>query len=42
MEQATIFFPVFALVFLTFGIGLWLGKLRFTAVKKGDLNRNYS
>ncbi len=41
MEQTVILFPVFALAFLTFGIGVWLGKLRFTAVKKGDLNPRY-
>ena len=33
--------PVFALAFLTFGIGMWLGKLRFVAVQKGDLNPRY-
>jgi len=41
MEQTAIIFPVFALVFLTFGIGIWLGKLRIVAVKKGDLNPRY-
>ena len=41
MEQTAILWPVFALVFLTFGIGVWLGKLRFLAVKKGDLNPRY-
>ena len=41
MEQTLIFLPVFSLVALTFGIGLWLGKLRFSAVKKGDLNPRY-
>ena len=41
MEQTAILWPVFALVFLTFGIGIWLGKLRFLAVKKGDLNPRY-
>ncbi len=41
MEQTAIIWPVFALVFLTFGIGIWLGKLRLLAVKKGDLNPRY-
>jgi hypothetical protein len=41
MNQNLIFLPVFALVALTFGIGIWLGKLRFTAVKRGDLNPRY-
>jgi hypothetical protein len=41
MEQAVILLPVFTLAFLTFGIGIWLGKLRFVAVKKGDLNPRY-
>ena len=41
MEQIAIFLPVFALVALTFGIGLWLGKLRFAAVRRGDLNPRY-
>lgn len=29
------------MVFLTFGIGIWLGALRFAAVKRGDLNPRY-
>ncbi len=41
MEQNTILLPVFALVLLTFGIGIWLGKIRFSAVKRGDLNPRY-
>lgn len=41
MEQNLILPPVFALVALTFAIGIWLGKLRFTAVKRGDLNPRY-
>ncbi len=41
MESHSILFPVFALVALTFGIGLWLGKLRFSAVKRGDINPKY-
>lgn len=39
--ESMILYPVFALAFLTFGIGLWLGKLRFVAVKKEDLNPRY-
>ena len=41
MVPISIFLPVIALVALTFGIGLWLGKLRFSAVKRGDLNPRY-
>jgi len=41
MEQKLILLPVFALIALTFGIGLWLGKLRFVAIKQGDLNSRY-
>ena len=41
MESYEILLPVFALVFLTFGIGIWLGILRFMAVRKGDLNGRY-
>ncbi|WP_353571212.1 MAPEG family protein [Candidatus Albibeggiatoa sp. nov. BB20] len=41
MEQNLILLPIFALVALTFGIGIWLGKLRFAAVKQGDLNPKY-
>jgi len=41
MKQELILLPVFAMVALTFGIGIWLGKLRFTAVKRGDLNPRY-
>jgi hypothetical protein len=39
--EKMILFPIFALAFLTFGIGIWLGKLRFIAVQKGDLNPRY-
>jgi hypothetical protein len=41
MEQNAILLPVFALVALTFGIAIWLGKLRFIAVKRGDLKPRY-
>ncbi|MGD8526359.1 MAG: MAPEG family protein [Thioalkalispiraceae bacterium] len=41
MEQNSILLPVFALVALTFGIGIRLGKLRLAAVKRGDLNPRY-
>lgn len=41
MNQDLILQPVFALAALTFGIGIWLGKLRFAAVKRGDLNPRY-
>lgn len=41
MNQSALLFPVFALVFLTFGVGIWLGKLRFAAVKRGDLSPHY-
>jgi len=33
--------PVITLVFLTLGMGVWLGRLRFLAVKKKDLNPRY-
>ncbi len=41
MEQNTILFPIFALVFLTFGIGIWLGFMRFASVRRGDLSPKY-
>ncbi|MES9817280.1 MAG: MAPEG family protein [Candidatus Thiodiazotropha sp.] len=41
MNQDLIFPPVFALIALTLGVGIWLGKLRFAAVKRGDLNPRY-
>lgn len=41
MEQDSILLPVFALAALTFGVGIWLGKLRFAAVRRGDLNPSY-
>ena len=41
MNQSSIIFPVIALVFLTFGIGLWLGFLRFASVTRGDLSPKY-
>lgn len=41
MEQNTILLPVFALIFLTFFIAIWLGKLRFSVVRNGELNPAY-
>lgn len=41
MKQHLILFPVFALAALTFGIGIWLARLRFAAVKRGDLSPRY-
>lgn len=41
MDKISVLFPVFALVFLTIYIGLWLGKLRWAAVKRGDLNPGF-
>lgn len=41
MKQYLILFPVFALAALTFGIGIWLARLRFAAVKRGDLSPRY-
>lgn len=41
MNQHLILFPVFALAALTFGIGIRLARLRFAAVKRGDLSPRY-
>ena len=41
MNQNLILFPVFALAALTFGIGIRLARLRFAAVKRGDLSPRY-
>ncbi|QWF71578.1 MAPEG family protein [Methylomonas paludis] len=41
MTQESILLPVFALGGFTFFISLWMAKLRFKAVKQGDLNRRY-
>lgn len=41
MNQILIIYPVFALVGLTFGIAIWMGVLRFSAVIKGDLSAKY-
>ena len=41
MNQHLILFPVFAQVALTFGIGIWLARSRFAAVKRGDLSPRY-
>ena len=41
MNQHLILFPVFALAALTFGIGILLARLRFAAVKRGDLDPRY-
>ena len=41
MKQNLILLPVFGLAALTFGIGIRLAILRFTAVKRGDLSPRY-
>ncbi len=41
MNQESILFPVFALAGLTFFVSLWMARLRFMAVKRGDLDRRY-
>lgn len=41
MIQESILFPVFALAALTFFVALWMARLRFKAVRQGDLNRHY-
>jgi len=41
MTQESILFPVFALAALTFSVALWMARLRFKAVKLGDLDRRY-
>lgn len=41
MTQESILFPVFALGALTFFVALWMARLRFKAVKQGDLDRRY-
>ena len=41
MAQEVILYPVIAMAALTFAIGLWLGVLRFRAVKNGDINPAY-
>jgi hypothetical protein len=41
MNQHLILYPVFAQVALTIGIGIWLARLRFAAVKRGDLRPQY-
>lgn len=41
MEQTLILYPVIALVFLTFAIGIWMARLRFVAVIKGDISVKY-
>ncbi len=41
MTQESILLPVFALGGFTFFISLWMAKLRFKAIKQGDLNRRY-
>ena len=41
MSQTSILYPVFALAFLTFGVGLWLGRLRFSSVRNGDVSPRY-
>lgn len=41
MSLTLILYPVFTLVLLTFIIAVWMGLLRFAAVKRGDLSARY-
>jgi len=41
MQNFGILLPLFVQVGLTFVIGFWLGRLRFAAVKRGDLSPGY-
>jgi hypothetical protein len=41
VNQITILYPLFALVLLTFVIAIRMGRLRFAAVKRGDLSAGY-
>ena len=41
MNQNLILFPIFAQAALTFGVGIWLARLRFAAVRRGDLSPRY-
>jgi hypothetical protein len=41
MNQDAILLPVFALGALTFFVSLWMARLRFVAVRRGDLDPNY-
>lgn len=41
MSQEAILYPVFVLVALTFFVGLWLARLRFRAVGRGELSPTY-
>lgn len=36
-----ILYPMFALALLTFGVALWMARLRFAAVQRGDLSADY-
>jgi len=41
MNQTAILYPLFELVLLTFAIAVWMARLRFVAVKRGDLSARY-
>ncbi len=41
MKQNLILYPVFAMVLLTFGIGVWMLRLRFKAVREDGFNPAY-
>lgn len=41
MHQTSIIFPMVALVLLTYGVGLWMLKLRFKAVRQHGLSPAY-
>lgn len=41
VDAKLILLPVFAVVFLTIGIGVWLGLLRYRAITGGELKISY-
>lgn len=41
MNQTLILYPLFVMVGLTVGITIWMGKVRFTAVKNREVRAKY-
>ena len=41
MNQNLILYPVFVQAALTFGVGIWLARLRFAAIRRGELSPRY-
>ncbi len=41
MSSNAIIFPAISLAFITFGVCIWMGRLRFRALRNGDVKPTY-